>query len=120
MGYSGGRLVVAAGVFLLGASLAGWGGAPAPAACPNSFGAAPLMVLPSTAATKQVTVWTSPQPHVKGVNAVQLLVTDVETGAALAGLAVRAVPWLPSHAHGTSAKTQVLPQDGGVNQEDNV
>jgi len=120
MSSSGGRLVVAAGVFLLGTSLAGCGGAPAPAAGPISFGAAPLMVLPSTAATKQVTVWTSPQPPVKGVNAVQLLVTDVETGAPLDGLAVQAVPWMPSHAHGTSAKTQVLPQDGGVYQVDNV
>lgn len=113
-------MVLAAG-FLLGTSLAGCGGAPEPASAePISFGAAPLAVLASTAGTKQITVWTSPQPPVKGVNAVQLQVTDAATGAPLDGLGVQAVPWMPSHAHGTSAKTQVLPQDAGVYQVDNV
>ena len=78
------------------------------------------MVLPSAAGTKQVTVWTSPQPPEKGVNAVRLLVSDATTGVPLDGLAVQAVPWMPSHAHGTSAKTRVLAEDGGMYQVDNV
>jgi len=105
---------------LLGA-LAGCGAAPEPAAPgPVSFGAEPLMVLASTAGTKQVTVWTSPQPPVKGVNAVQLLVTDTATGAPLDDLGVQAVPWMPSHGHGTSAKTLVEAHEGGVYQVDDV
>jgi len=120
MSCSGRRVVLVAGVLCL-ATVAGCGGAPAPAAAgPISFGAEPLMVLPSTAGTKQITIWTSPQPPVKGVNAVQLLVADAPTGAPLDGLAVQAVPWMPSHAHGTSARTQVLPQQGGLYQVDNV
>ena len=113
----GRRTVLGAGA--LGA-LAGCGAAPAPSSSgPPSFGADPLVVLPSTAGTKQVSVWTSPQPPVKGVNAVQLLVTDA-TGAPLDGLDVQAVPWMPAHAHGTSAKTKIVPEDGGLYQVDNV
>jgi len=121
MCFAGRRPILVAGLVVLGATAAGCGGAAAPApAGPISFGAEPLMVLPSTAGTKQITVWTSPQPPVKGVNAVQLLVTDAATGAPLPGLVVQAVPWMPSHAHGTSARTQVVPQDGGLYQVDNV
>jgi len=106
--------------FLLGA-LAGCGAAPAPSESgPVSFGAEPLVVLTSTTGTKQVTVWTSPQPPVKGVNAVQLLVADATTGTPLDGLDVQAVPWMPSHGHGTSAKTLVEPLDRGLYQVDNV
>jgi hypothetical protein len=118
---SGRRLVRVAGVLALATGSAGCGGAPPPSPSgPISFGAEPLMVLASTAGTKQIAVWTSPQPPQKGVNAVQLLVTDAATGAPLDDLAVQAVPWMPSHAHGTSAKTQVLAEDGGVYQVDNV
>jgi len=114
------RLIVAAGVFVLGLC-SGCGGAPAPSSPgPITFGAESLLVLSSTAGTKQISVWTSPQPPVKGVNAVQLLVTDATTTAPLDGLTVQAVPWMPSHAHGTSAKTWVVPQQGGVYQVDNV
>lgn len=102
-----------------GVVLLGCGGAP-PASGPVSFGTEPLAVLASTAGTKQISVWTSPQPPVKGVNAVQLLVTDTASGTPLDGLDIQAVPWMPSHGHGTSAKTEVLPQDGGVYQVDNV
>jgi len=121
MSSSGRDLSLACGVLFVGMSLAACGGEPPPSpAGPISFGAEPLAVLSSTTGAKQVTVWTSPQPPVKGVNAVQLLVTDATTGAALDGLSVQAVPWMPSHAHGTSAKTQVLPQAGGLYQVDNV
>jgi len=110
-----------ASLLVLATTVAGCGGAPAaPTEGPISFGTGPLAVMLSTAGTKQITVWTSPQPPVKGVNAVQLLVTDATTGAPLDGLAVQAVPWMPSHAHGTSAKTQVVPQGGGLYQVDNV
>jgi hypothetical protein len=113
-------MVLVAGV-LWGASPLGCGGAPpAPAAVPASFGAEPLVVLPSTAGTKEVAVWTSPQPPVKGVIAVQLQVTDSATGSPLDGLAIQAVPWMPSHGHGTSAKTLVQPEEAGVYQVDNV
>lgn len=105
---------------VLGA-VAGCGAAPAPSGSgAASFGDAPLLVLPSTAGTKQVTVWTSPQPPVKGVNVVRLLVTDAATGTPLDGLGVQAVPWMPSHGHGTAAKTLVEPQQGGVYLIDNV
>lgn len=121
MRYPGCGIFLAAGVLVCVTALSGCGGEPAaPAEGPISFGAAPLVVLPSTAGTKQISVWTSPQPPVKGVNAVQLLVTDVATGAPLDGLAIQAVPWMPSHAHGTSARTQILPEDGGLYQVDNV
>jgi len=114
------RLIAAAAVLVLG-WCPGCGGEAAPLSQGSiSFGVQPLLVLPSTAGTKQISVWTSPQPPVKGVNAVQLLVTDATTTAPLDGLTVQAVPWMPSHAHGTSAKTWVVPQQGGVYQVDNV
>lgn len=87
-------------------------GAGAPAAGPVEFPSEALMVLPSTGARYQVAVRTSPQPPVKGLNAVQLSVSDA-VGAPADDLAVSAVPWMPSHGHGGRATTIVEAEGEG-------
>jgi hypothetical protein len=88
------------------ASSANGCGAGGPAAGPVEFPSEALMVLPSAGARYQVVVRTSPQPPVKGLNAVQLSVTDA-VGEPADDLAVAAVPWMPSHGHGGRATTVV-------------
>jgi hypothetical protein len=84
------------------------------------FPADPLAVLSSASGQFQIAVRTSPRPLVKGVNTVQYVVTDPVTGDAIDGLDVTATPWMPSHAHGTGARTLVDAQGAGVYQIGNV
>jgi hypothetical protein len=83
---------------------------------PIAFPVEPTATLGSDSGQLQIAVRTSPQPAVKGVNAVQYVVTDALTGAPIDGLDVVAVPWMPAHGHGTTAKTTVEPQGDGVYQ----
>jgi hypothetical protein len=91
---------------------AGCGGDGQPSG-PPVFPAEALMSLPSDAGRFVVTVRTSPQPPVRGVDAVQLQIAD-STGAPVDGLSIDAVPWMPAHGHGTSTQPEVAPQGGGV------
>lgn len=109
--------VVAAALAMMSA-VAGCGSA-APAAGPIEFPAEPFATLTTTSGRYQVTVRTSPQPPVKGVDAVQYQITDA-AGGAVDGLVLDAVPWMPSHGHGTSANTIVVAQGQGLYEIDNV
>lgn len=84
-----------------------------------AFPAEPLTTLTTDGGRWQVAVRTSPQPPIKGVDAVQFQVTDAD-GVGVDGLAVAAVPWMVAHGHGTSARTQVEPQGLGIYQIANV
>ena len=105
---------VAIGAALVGAACGAAGG-PAAATLPPTFPAEAFAVLPSDSGTLQVAVRTWPQPPVKGVDAVQYVVTDAD-GNGVDGLDLTVVPWMPAHGHGTSVGTVVAPQGGGVYQ----
>jgi len=114
----GGRVSSLALGALVSFGLAGCGG-DAGSAGPVVFPAEALMSLPSDAGHFVVTVRTSPQPPVRGVDAVQFQVSD-SAGAPVDGLAIEAVPWMPAHGHGTSARPKVEPQGAGVYELTNV
>jgi hypothetical protein len=78
-----------------------------------------LTTLTTPSGLWQVAVRTSPQPPIKGVDAVQFQITDVD-GVGVDGLTVTAVPWMAAHGHGTSARTRVAAQGVGIYQIDNV
>jgi len=115
-----GRVVALAGVLgaLASCGLAGCGGDGQPSG-PVTFPSEALMSLPSDAGRFVVTVRTSPQPPVRGVDAVQLQIADA-AGLPVDGLSIEAVPWMPAHGHGTSTRPTVEPQGGGVYQITNV
>jgi hypothetical protein len=94
-------------------------GAAGPSPGPAAFPLEPFATLSSDSGQYQVQVRTSPQPPVKGVDAVQYQIADA-AGAPVDGLVIDAVPWMPSHGHGTSAKAVVEPQDQGVYEITNV
>jgi len=113
----------AASVAVIGALLAfglvGCGGGDGGPAGPVEFPSEALVSLPSDAGHFVITVRTSPQPPVRGVDAVQLQIAD-DAGSPVDGLSIDMVPWMPAHGHGTSTKPQVEPQGGGVYQTTNV
>jgi len=98
--------------------LAGCGGDGQPSG-PVVFPAEALMSLASDAGRFVVTVRTSPQPPVRGVDAVQLQIDD-SVGTPVDGLSIEAVPWMPAHGHGTSTRPKVEPQGGGIYELTNV
>lgn len=60
------------------------------------------------------TAWRfSPSQPVRGFNAAELTVHGVD-GEPLLGLVVKALPWMPAHGHGTSAKALVTERGEGV------
>lgn len=68
----------------------------------------------------RVEVRTAPvQPPVRGTLSVQLDVRDPQ-GAPCDGLAVDVVPWMPTHAHGTSVDPVVSARGGGIYDVDDV
>ncbi|HEX2658957.1 MAG TPA: FixH family protein [Polyangia bacterium] len=99
----------------LGAGCGAVDGPPAEIAFPPE----PLTTMTTASGAWQVAVRTSPQPPIKGVDAVQLQITDA-IGAGVDGLVLSAVPWMVAHGHGTSARTRVIPQGLGVYQIENV
>jgi hypothetical protein len=72
----------------------------------------PLMVLPTMAGTREVSVWTAPEPPRKGANELLYRIADL-TGASLDGLSLQVVPWMPAHGHGTAAAPVVTPLGEG-------
>jgi hypothetical protein len=68
-----------------------------------SFAAEPLTTLSSTSGALRIAVRTAPaQPPSRGVQSVELVVSDGVTGAAEAGLALTVLPWMPAMGHGAS------------------
>lgn len=113
-----GSALLVVGGFALVIAGAGCGGAP-PAEGPVMFVATPFMTLPSDSGTLTVTVWSSPQPPDKGVDALKLAITD-QTGADVTGLQLAVVPWMPAHGHGTSITPTVSAQPDGTYRVDDV
>jgi len=103
---------------LMAAPLVGCG-SPGEAPGEVSFPPEPLTTLTTASGLWQVAVRTFPQPPIKGLDAVQFQITDVN-GLGVDGLTVTAVPWMAAHGHGTSARTRVVAQGTGVYQIDNV
>jgi hypothetical protein len=80
---------------------------------PLTFPADPLQTLPSTSAQLQVEMRSSPQPPVRGSDAVEIRFRDA-AGMPAAGLAVTVLPWMPAHGHGTSVQPSVTETEPGV------
>ena len=78
-----------------------------------------MQVVDSASGLLHVTVRTSPQPPVKGVNAVQYQITDA-AGGPVDGLDVTAFPWMPAHGHGTSVQPTITAEGAGIYQIVNV
>lgn len=109
---------VAMGVVVVMAGGCGAAGTPAPEG-PIEFPSASLTTLSSAQGRYEVAVRTSPQPPVKGVNAVELRISD-GAGTLVDGLSVAATPWMPSHGHGGRATTVVEADGDGAYRITNV
>jgi hypothetical protein len=93
--------------------LAACGGVPAPPPVPDSFPAAALIAVDSTAGTLHVELRSAPEPLVRGQNVGQISVTD-GAGQPVDGLTLSVLPWMPSHQHGTSVNPAISDAGAGV------
>ena len=84
-----------------------------PAAPPMSFGAEPDQTLTSDSGALTVAVWFAPDPPSAGSDAAQIAFMDAG-GAAVSGLDLSVVPWMPAHGHGTSVNPTVTETAPGV------
>lgn len=87
---------------------AGSAGCSSSAPAPEGFPAAPLTMLVTDGQKLKVDLRTSPdQPPTVGVDSVELVVTDGESGAPLDGLTVTMTPWMPAMGHGASVPPEL-------------
>jgi len=100
------QLVVAAA--LLGAC----GGGAGPTDGGESFPDAPLLSLSSRSGGLHLELRSSPQPPVRGKDAVRLTFTD-DGGAPVDGLDVAVQPWMPAMGHGSSVVPTVTARGQG-------
>jgi hypothetical protein len=98
---------------LLGLAACGGGGGTGVSDIPLTFTAGPLQTLPSAMGQLQIEVRSSPQPPVRGSDAVELRFLDA-SGTPVPGLTVGVMPWMPSHGHGTSVQPTVTESEPGV------
>ncbi len=96
-------------VFTLGgaAALAACSGAPGPSA--QTF---PLEI-DSDSGALHLELHTSPEPPVRGSDAVELTVTRTADETPVDGLTIEVEPWMPAMNHGTSATPTVTAQGSG-------
>ena len=95
------------------------GGVPSSASAP--FPAQSLLVLNSDSGQSRVEVRTAPdQPPTRGNVSMQLLITDVATGALQTGLDLDAVPWMPAMGHGTSVTPTIVETSPGTYDLENL
>jgi hypothetical protein len=78
-----------------------------------SFSGPPVANAMTDAGTYAIAARTSPNPIARGINALELTITDT-TGAPKDGLAISAVTWMPAMGHGASVVPTVTPKGGGV------
>jgi hypothetical protein len=78
-----------------------------------SFPATALQTLSSGSGALQIAVRTSPQPPLRGIDAVQYAVTNAQ-GAPVLHLALQVTPWMPAMGHGSSIIPTVTEEGGGV------
>ena len=83
------------------------------AAPPDSFSGAPLVTVATDAGKANIAIRTSPSPPTRGVNTIELSITDAH-GAPVDGLTLTIVPWMPAHGHGASVKPSLTPLGHGV------
>ncbi len=82
---------------------------------------APLTTMDSDTGRYHIEVRTTPQqPPVHGVVQVELSIRDTKTGTPLDGATISVVPWMPSHAHGTSVTPTVTALGHGAYRADDV
>jgi hypothetical protein len=75
------------------------------------FSGEPDAVLTTVEGSFRVEVRSSPEPPTRGSNVLQLRVVDAASGAAVDGLDVVVVPWMPVMGHGASVKPTVTHGD---------
>jgi hypothetical protein len=80
---------------------------------PGSFQGPALVSMPTDLGRLVVEMRTAPSPVIRGNTSVELTVHDAATGAAVDGLSVAVVPWMASHAHGSSIVPIVTAEGGG-------
>jgi len=85
------------------------------------FSAQSLMSVTSSSGKLRMDVRTAPeQPPSRGVQAVELVITDAATGAPETGLLLDVLPWMPAMGHGAPLKPTVMEDPGGVYVVDDV
>jgi hypothetical protein len=92
------------------AALAACGGGGGPQL---NFPATALQTLSSGSGALRIEVRTSPQPPVRGVDAVQYTVTDAQNAPVL-HLSLQVIPWMPAMGHGSSITPTVAEQGSGA------
>ena len=80
---------------------------------PPVFSGAPALSVVSASGALGTAVRFSPEAPVVGLDAAELTITDA-SGAAVGGLTVVVVPWMPAHGHGSSTRPTVSEQAPGV------
>ena len=78
-----------------------------------SFAAEPNQTVTSDSGALTIAVRFSPQAPIAGSDAAQLTFADAG-GAAVSGLDLTVVPWMPAHGHGTSVDPTVTETSPGV------
>jgi YtkA-like protein len=107
------RVLLAAAITAVTASEACGGGAADPSAPVLVFQGAAAQSLMSASGELAVAVrWSPAEPKV-GYDAAELAITDL-SGAAVAGLSLVVVPWMPAHGHGASVQPTVMETDPGT------
>ena len=94
-------------------ALFGCGGETTTPAPSFTFASTPDQTLTSDSGALRIAVHFAPSPPVVGSDAVQLAFTDA-SGAAISGLALTVVPWMPAHGHGTSVDPTVTEMTPGT------
>ena len=98
---------------LLGVAAASCGGNSDACSTVGTFPVAPATTLTSDSGGLQVEIRTSPQPLIRGADAVQYTITDANHQPS-SGLQLQVVPWMPDMGHGSSVVPTVAEQGGGV------
>lgn len=83
------------------------------------FGGEPLTRAQGELAQSELSVWSSPSPPSRGLNAFRLEVKDA-SGTPLSGLVVGVQPWMPAMGHGGSKQPTVTEVGDGVYDVENV
>jgi len=100
------RLAVAVGLVALAAGGACGSGGTGPAQPSLDFSGPAALTLASASGQLNASVRWSPNPPALGFDAAELTLTDT-TGAAVTGLTLTMLPWMPAHGHGTSTTPTV-------------
>ena len=70
-----------------------------------------LLTLPGDSGALQISIWTWPQPAIKGSIDLVYRIADLN-GLSVDGLGLQVVPWMPAHGHGTSPTVVTSEGDG--------